>query len=68
LTEKSIWDRVQNPATAVVVIEEVDTDNWGIGGESDTVGSKKDQGLFTHRKAAAGAGLDMEFFLDPKAF
>ena len=27
----------KNPATTVVVIEEVDTDNWGIGGESITV-------------------------------
>jgi len=26
----------KNPATAVVVIDEVDTDNWGIGGESVT--------------------------------
>lgn len=26
----------KNPSTAVVVIEEVDTDNWGIGGESVT--------------------------------
>ena len=26
----------KNPATTVVVIEEVDTDNWGIGGESVT--------------------------------
>lgn len=24
----------KNPATTVVVIEEVDADNWGIGGES----------------------------------
>jgi len=24
----------KNPATTVVVIDEVDTDNWGIGGES----------------------------------
>jgi 4-oxalocrotonate tautomerase len=24
----------KNPATTVVVIEEVSTDNWGIGGES----------------------------------
>ncbi|MCF8078063.1 MAG: 4-oxalocrotonate tautomerase family protein [Desulfobacterales bacterium] len=23
----------KNPATTVVVIEEIDTDNWGIGGE-----------------------------------
>ena len=27
----------KNPATTVVVIEEVATDNWGIGGESVTV-------------------------------
>ena len=27
----------KNPNTTVVVIEEVDTDNWGIGGESITV-------------------------------
>jgi len=27
----------KNPATTVVVIEEVDTDNWGIGGEQVTV-------------------------------
>jgi len=27
----------KNPATTVVVIDEVDTDNWGIGGESITV-------------------------------
>ena len=26
----------KNPATTVVVIEEIDTDNWGIGGESVT--------------------------------
>ncbi len=26
----------KNPKTTVVVIEEVDTDNWGIGGESIT--------------------------------
>lgn len=27
----------KNPATTVVVIDEVDTDNWGIGGKSVTV-------------------------------
>jgi 4-oxalocrotonate tautomerase len=27
----------KNPATTVVVIDEVDTDNWGIGGESVTM-------------------------------
>ncbi|MCM0754067.1 4-oxalocrotonate tautomerase family protein [Desulfovibrio aminophilus] len=26
----------KNPATTVVIIDEVDTDNWGIGGESVT--------------------------------
>ncbi|WP_019878602.1 tautomerase family protein [Succinispira mobilis] len=26
----------KNPKTTVVVIEEVDTDNWGIGGETVT--------------------------------
>ena len=27
----------KNPATTVVVIDEVDTDSWGIGGEAVTV-------------------------------
>jgi 4-oxalocrotonate tautomerase len=27
----------KNPQTTVVVIDEVETDNWGIGGESVTV-------------------------------
>jgi 4-oxalocrotonate tautomerase len=27
----------KNPATTVVVVEEIETDNWGIGGESITV-------------------------------
>ena len=27
----------KNPVTTVVVIDEVETDNWGIGGESITV-------------------------------
>ncbi len=26
----------KNPATTVIVIDEVDTDNWGIGGEQVT--------------------------------
>ncbi len=34
----------KNPATTVVVIEEVDTDNWGIGGESITVRRLKENG------------------------
>lgn len=33
----------KNPATTVVVIDEVETDNWGIGGESVTV--RRAQGL-----------------------
>ncbi len=31
----------KNPATTVVVIEEIDTDNWGIGGETVTVRRKR---------------------------
>ena len=33
----------KNPATTVVLIEELDTDNWGIGGESVTERRKKGQ-------------------------
>ena len=32
----------KNPATTVVTIDEVDTDNWGIGGESVT--TRREQG------------------------
>ncbi len=32
----------KDPATTVVVIEEVDTDNWGIGGESITLRRGRD--------------------------
>ena len=31
----------KNPATTVVVIDEVDTDNWGFGGETVTVRRKR---------------------------
>jgi len=31
----------KNPRTTVVVIDEVETDNWGIGGESVTVRRKR---------------------------
>jgi 4-oxalocrotonate tautomerase len=31
----------KNPATTVVVIEEVDTDNWGLGGETVTAIRKR---------------------------
>ncbi len=33
----------KNPQTTVVIIEEVDTDNWGIGGESVTVRRQREQ-------------------------
>lgn len=33
----------KNPATTVVVIDEVETDNWGIGGETVTVRRKRGQ-------------------------
>ncbi len=33
----------KNPATTVVVIEEVETDNWGIGGE--TVTERRERGV-----------------------
>ncbi|OQW63967.1 MAG: tautomerase [Proteobacteria bacterium HN_bin10] len=31
----------KNPATTIVVIDEVDTDNWGVGGESVMARSAK---------------------------
>jgi 4-oxalocrotonate tautomerase len=34
----------KNPATTVVVIEEVATDNWGIGGETVTVRRAREAG------------------------
>ena len=33
----------KDPATTVVVIDEVDTDNWGIGGETVTVRRQRGQ-------------------------
>ena len=33
----------KNPQTTVVIIEEVETDNWGIGGESVTLRRKRGQ-------------------------
>ena len=32
---------VKNPATTVVTIDEVDTDNWGVGGETITAWRKR---------------------------
>lgn len=33
----------KNPQTTMVVIDEVETDNWGIGGETVTVRRKRGQ-------------------------
>lgn len=33
----------KNPATTMVVIDEIDTDNWGIAGESVTIRRKGGQ-------------------------
>lgn len=33
----------KNPNTTVVVIEEVDTDNWGIGGEAITLRRQREK-------------------------
>ncbi|MEJ2350594.1 MAG: 4-oxalocrotonate tautomerase family protein [Anaerolineales bacterium] len=33
----------KNPETTVVVIDEVDTDNWGIAGETVTVRRRKER-------------------------
>lgn len=33
----------KNPATAIVVIEEIDTDNWGVAGESITERRKQEK-------------------------
>lgn len=33
----------KNPATTVVVIDEVETDNWGIGGEQVTIRRSRGQ-------------------------
>ena len=38
---QSVLDK--NPATTVVVIDEVDTDNWGIGGELVTARRQRGQ-------------------------
>lgn len=40
----SLLQRVlnKNPQTTVVVIDEVETDNWGIGGETVTVRRKRE--------------------------
>ncbi|WP_349681097.1 tautomerase family protein [Thiocapsa sp. UBA6158] len=35
-------DRLSTPQTTMVVIDEVETDNWGIGGESVTLRRRRD--------------------------
>ncbi len=45
---KGVTDLLQkalgkNPQTTVVVIDEVQTDNWGIGGETVTIRRKRGQ-------------------------
>jgi 4-oxalocrotonate tautomerase len=32
---------IKNPATTFVIIEEVETDNWGVGGETVTARNAK---------------------------
>ncbi len=34
----------KNPATTMVIIDEVETDNWGIGGQSVTVRRQQQSG------------------------
>ena len=34
----------KNPATTIVVIEEIETDNWGIGGETVTARRERERG------------------------
>jgi 4-oxalocrotonate tautomerase len=34
----------KKPQTTVVIIDEVETDNWGIGGETVTVRREREQG------------------------
>ena len=41
VTDLLVKELDKNPATTVVVIEIVDTDNWGVGGESVTARRKK---------------------------
>ena len=41
ITDVLVNELGKNPATTFVVIEEVPTDNWGIGGESVTERKKK---------------------------
>jgi 4-oxalocrotonate tautomerase len=40
VTQLLVDELGKNPETTVVVIDEVDTDNWGIGGETVTIRRK----------------------------
>jgi 4-oxalocrotonate tautomerase len=44
VTELLVTVLGKDPATTVVVIDEVETDNWGIGGESITVRRARQKG------------------------
>jgi 4-oxalocrotonate tautomerase len=46
----------KNPATTVVVIDEVPTDSWGIGGESVTVRRRREAAGTSRRSARRQAG------------
>lgn len=37
----------KNPETTFVIIDEVDTDNWGVGGESITVRRQREKAVRT---------------------
>ena len=45
----------KNPQTTVVVIDEVETDNWGIGGETVTIRR--------HREQKGGINHEAEYIL-----
>ena len=40
----------KNPQTTIVVIDEVETDNWGIGGESVTIRRSREHTKHTQGK------------------
>jgi len=41
VTDLLVTELGKNPDTTVVIIDEVETDNWGIGGQSVTERNKK---------------------------
>ena len=46
VTKEGVTDLLQNmlgksPATTVVVVDEIDTDNWGVAGERATIFRRK---------------------------